>query len=240
MTEPRHRTARGAGSSEPDRVAGSHPPRSSGCRARHPCGLIAPGYATCRRSRFRVKTPQVRPSCLRLPQPIRRLLLLAHPSGLELPVGDLLPHQGQAKSLALRAAPGTTDEHVDVGHAPPSLPRDPDWCYKIPGGTEGRDSDERRSPTSTSGQQRYNAVACSRTSWAVVVEAVRVAAATAPVWFGLGGRYLCFRRRRLIFARIFASVAPRSAQSTVPELLDANAARHRTRPERHWAGHLRR
>jgi hypothetical protein len=59
VTEPWHRTARGAGSSEPDRVAGSHPPRSSGCRARHPRGLIAPGYATCRRSPFRVKTPQV-------------------------------------------------------------------------------------------------------------------------------------------------------------------------------------
>ena len=105
--------------------------------------MPTPGYAKCRRSRFRVKTPQVRPSFLRLPRPIRRLLLVAHPSGLELPVGDLLPHQGQAKSLALRAVPGTTDEHVDVGHASPSLPSDPDWCYKIPGGTEGRDSDEQ-------------------------------------------------------------------------------------------------
>ena len=103
VVEPWHRTARGAGSSEPDRIAGSHPPRSSGCWAQHHCGLIAPGYATCRRSRFRVINPQVRPSFWRLPQPIRRLLLLAHPSDLELPGVDLLPHQGQANSLALRA-----------------------------------------------------------------------------------------------------------------------------------------
>ncbi len=132
-----HRTARGPGSNEPDRTAGSHPPRSSGCRARHHCRLIAPGYATCRRLRFRVINPQVHPSFWRLQQPIRRLLLLAHPSDLELPGVDLLPHQGEANSLPLRVAPGRTDEHVDVGHAPPSLPSDPNWCYKIPGGTEG-------------------------------------------------------------------------------------------------------
>ena len=132
-----HRTARGAGSSEPDRTAGTHPPRSSGCRTRYHCRLIATGYATCRRLRFRVINPQVRPSFWRLQQPIRRLLLLAHPSDLELPGVDLLPQQGEANSLPLRVAPGRTDEHVDVGHAPPSLPSDPNWCYKLPGGTEG-------------------------------------------------------------------------------------------------------
>jgi hypothetical protein len=128
-----HRTARGAGSGEPDRTAGSHPPRSSGCRARHHFRLIAPGYATCRRLRFGVINPRVRRSFWRLQQPIRRLLLLAHPSDLELAGVDLLPHQGEANSLPLRVAPGRTDEYVDVGHAPPSLPSDPDWCYKTPG-----------------------------------------------------------------------------------------------------------
>ena len=92
-------------------------------QTRHPCRLIPPGCATCRRSGFRVVNPStVRPSVWRLLQPIRRLLLLTHPSDLQLPGVDLLPHQSTANSLPLRAAPGTTDKHVDVGHAPPSLP----------------------------------------------------------------------------------------------------------------------
>lgn len=78
--------------------------------------MIAPGYATCPRSRFRVINPQIHRSLWRLQQPIRRLLLLAHPCDLELPGVDLLPHQGEANSLPLRVAPGRTDEHVDVGH----------------------------------------------------------------------------------------------------------------------------
>ena len=98
-------------------------------QARHPCRLIAPGCATCRRLGFRVINPPRGPNVRRLPQPIRRLLLLTHPSDLELPGVDLLPHQSEANSLPLRVAPGTTDEHVDVGHAPPSLPSDPDWCH---------------------------------------------------------------------------------------------------------------
>jgi hypothetical protein len=138
MAEPWERTARRTGSSESG-TAGSHPRRSSGCHARHPC-LIAPGCATCRRSGFRVINPHtVRPSFWRLPQPIRRLLLLTHPRDLQFPEVDLLAHQSEANSLTLRIAPGTTDEHVDVGHAPPSLPCDPDWRH---GGTL-RDGENR-------------------------------------------------------------------------------------------------
>ena len=121
-------------------TAGSHPRRSSGCQARHPCRLIAPGCATCRRLGFRVINPPRGLNFRRLPQPIRRLLLLAHPSDLELPGVDLLAHQSEANSLPLRVALGTTDEHVDVGHAPPSLPSDPDWCRNPPphiGGCKG-------------------------------------------------------------------------------------------------------
>ena len=72
-----------------------------------------------------------RPSFWRLLQPIRRLLLLAHPSDLELPGLDLLPHPGEANSLPLRVAPGKTDEHVDVSHAAPSVASDPDWCKRV-------------------------------------------------------------------------------------------------------------
>ena len=91
-------------------------------QTRHPCRLI-PGCAMRRRSGFRVINPStVRPSVWRLPQPIGRLLLLTHPSELQLPGVDLLPDQSKANSLPLSAAPGTTDKHVDVGHAPPSLP----------------------------------------------------------------------------------------------------------------------
>jgi hypothetical protein len=145
MAEPWDRTARRTGSSESGGTAGSHPRRSSGCQARHPCRLIAPGCATCRRSGFRViNPPTVRPSFWRLPQPIRRLLLLAHPSDLQVPDVDLLPHQSEANSLPLRVAPGTTDEHVDVGHAPPSLPSDPDWCH----GGSLRDGENRSLRTS--------------------------------------------------------------------------------------------
>jgi hypothetical protein len=148
MAEPWERTARRTGSSESG-TAGSHPRRSSGCQARPPCRLIGPGCATCRRSGFRVIYPHtVRPSFWRLPQPIRRLLLLTHPRDLQLPDVDLLAHQSEANSLTLRVAPGTTDEHVDVGHAPPSLPCDPDWRHAAPFATARTEAfGHRRTPT---------------------------------------------------------------------------------------------
>ena len=104
------RAARRAATSGPDRTAAivAMPGAAS-------LSLDRRGCAMPRRS-FRVVDPStIRPG--RLPHPIRRLLLLTHPGNLEPPGLDLLAHQGEANGFPLGVARGTTDEHVDVGHA---------------------------------------------------------------------------------------------------------------------------
>ena len=103
------RTGRPPTTSEPDRTAVIVPmPGISLPLNRRRCAMP-------RRSLRVIDPSTIRPG--RLPQPIRRLLLLTHPRNLEPPGLDLLPHQGEANSFPLDAAPGTADEHVDVGHA---------------------------------------------------------------------------------------------------------------------------